>query len=137
MTTQGRNKTGPLRDDEMKHELQGELKANRAIRAEEDREPEPPGEDQPQTDRAPDTPLTGGTPPGMTPEDVELRTELARHLGRAVYPADRAAVIAALRGNNAPDRLVDLAGGLPEGRQFANVQEITRALGHGTETRRT
>ncbi|MEE1927086.1 DUF2795 domain-containing protein [Streptomyces sp. TRM 70351] len=138
MTTEhGPNKTGPLRDDEAKHEVQGEMKAGRSVRADEFREPEAPGEDQPETDRAPDTTLTGGTPPGMDADDVELRNDLARHLGMSVYPAERDGVLSALRENNAPDGLVSLAANLPGGRSYENVQDIMRALGRGTEERRT
>jgi hypothetical protein len=131
------DKTGPLHDDEMKAELQGELKADRATRAQEERELQPSGEDQPEASRAPDEALHGGTPPGMDSGDVEVRSELARHLGPATYPADRAAVLAMLRENNAPDRLIGLAGGLPEGRDFRNVQEVAQALGIGVEDHRT
>lgn len=131
------DKTGPLHDDEMKAEMQGELKADRATRAEEDHELQPSGEDQPEASRAPDAALHGGTPPGMNSEDVELRSELARHLGPATYPADRAGVLDALREHHAPDRLVDVARGLPEGEEFRNVQDVSRALGLGVEDHRT
>jgi hypothetical protein len=132
----GRNKTGAVRDDEIKKEMQGELKSARSTRAEESREMQPRGEDQPETDLAPDTTLIGGVPSGMTAEGVELRSELARHLGRSVYPADREAVLATLRDNNAPDRLLRLAEELPEGTRFANVGAIGEALGIGAEDRR-
>ncbi|GAA4673639.1 hypothetical protein GCM10023347_29690 [Streptomyces chumphonensis] len=138
MTTEhGPGKRGAMRDDAAKEALRGELRAGRSPRADESREAEPSGEDQPETDRAPGTTLTGGTPPGMGADDVELRNELARHLGISVYPAERDAVLRTLRGNNAPDRLVDLAARLPAGHTFGNVQDIMRALGLGTEQRRT
>ncbi|MGD9482607.1 DUF2795 domain-containing protein [Streptomyces sp. TRM70308] len=138
MTTEhGPNKTGPLRDNEAKQEMQGELRAARSGRADESLQSEPAGEDQPETDRAPDTTLTGGTPPGMTAADVELRNDLARHLGMGLYPAERDGVLRALRDNNAPDGLVSLAAQLPGGRTYENVQDIMRALGRGTEDHRT
>ncbi|UGY94599.1 DUF2795 domain-containing protein [Streptomyces gobiensis] len=137
MTTHGRDKTGPFRDDEAKRRTEGEVRANRAIRAEEEREPEPSGEDQPDVDRAPGTTLHGGTPPGMTAEDVEIRTELAQHLGRSIYPARRDTVLDTLRRNHAPDRLLDLVADLPEEQEYANVQDIVRALGLGVEDHRT
>lgn len=133
----GSDKTGPLHDDEMKAELQGELKAGRATRAEEEQELQPSGEDQPEASRAPDGAMHGGAPPGMDQGDVELRSELARHLGPAAYPADRESVLATLRENNATDRLLDLARGLPEGEQFRNMQDVARALGIGVEDHRT
>ncbi|HEX5567733.1 MAG TPA: DUF2795 domain-containing protein [Streptomyces sp.] len=133
MATHGKNKTGPLRDDEAKREIEGELRAGRSTRMEEDHERQPSGEDQPDVDRAPNTTLTGGTPTGMDSGDVELRNELARHLGRSLYPADRDAVLDTLRRNNAPDRLLDLARRLPGDREYRNVQDIARALGLGVE----
>lgn len=137
MSSHGKDKLGSLQDEEIKKEMQGELRANRSSRAEEWRELDPPGEDQPEVDRAPDTTLTGGVPPGMSPDDVETRNELARHLGRSVHPADRAAVLDTLRQNNAPDRLIDRAARLPEDAEFRNVQDIARALGLGVEDHRT
>lgn len=126
-------KNGPLRDDEAKKRLQGELRSN----LEEERRMEPSGEDQPAVDRDPRSAGTGGTPPGMNAQDVELRAELAQHLGRHVYPAGRDSVLAALRKNHAPDRLRELAAQLPVEAEYANVQEIMRDLGFGTETHRT
>ncbi len=137
MTTHGKNKLGPVKDDEIKKEMEGELRSGRSTRAREERELEPPGEDQPEVDLAPDTTLTGGTPPGMGPADVELRTELAQHLGRSVYPADREKVLDTLSRGNAPDRLLDLARRLPAGERFRNVQDIARAVGLGVEDHRT
>ncbi|MFH0245369.1 DUF2795 domain-containing protein [Streptomyces sp. HK10] len=133
MATHGKNKTGPARDDELKHEMEGELRAGRSLRMEEDQELQPSGEDQPDVDRAPNTVLTGGTPAGMDQNDVEVRSELARHLGLGLYPADRDAVLGKLRENNAPDRLLSLAQRLPAGQEFRNVQDIARALGLGVE----
>ncbi|WP_413804674.1 DUF2795 domain-containing protein [Streptomyces sp. OE57] len=137
MAAHGRDKTGPLRDDELKKRTQGEIRADRSTRVEEEREPEPSGEDQPVAERAPDTGLTGGTPPGMTAEDVQSRSELARYLGRGLYPADRGTVLETLRDNNAPDRLMSLAARLPEGETYRNAQDIARALGLGVEDHRT
>ncbi|MDJ1134548.1 DUF2795 domain-containing protein [Streptomyces iconiensis] len=129
---QENDKNSPLRDDEAKKRLQGELASNR----EEERLLEPSGEDQPEPGSDPQALRTGSTPEGMTPRDVELRTELAQHLGRHLYPVDRDGVVDALREQHAPDRLVELAGRLPMEKQYANVQEIVRDLGIGTEQRR-
>ncbi len=137
MPEHGRDKISPIRDDEIASEMSGELNANRSTRAQEEHELQPPGEDQPENDRAPGTTLTGGTPTGMTAEGVELRSALARHLGRGLYPADRSAVLATLRANHAPDRLLELARRLPEGESYGNVQAIADALGLGGEERRT
>lgn len=62
--------------------------------------------------------------------------ELAQHLGRSLYPADKNTVIETLRRNNAPDRLVAMAERLPAHERFGNVQSIAEAVGIATEHRR-
>ncbi|GAA2101174.1 hypothetical protein GCM10009801_74210 [Streptomyces albiaxialis] len=126
MTQHGRDKMSPVRDDEIKKEMQGELKADRALRVEEEHELQPAGDDQPEAGRAPEAPLA-------TSESVALRSDLARHLERGIYPADRSAVLACLRRNHAPDRLLDVAARLPAGDTFTNVQDLADALGLETE----
>jgi hypothetical protein len=133
--TFGSDKHGPLHDDMLKAQTEGMLRAGRSTHAEEWRDPEPSGEDQPDVDAAPDGTLVGGTPDGMTAADVESRSELARHLGR-VYPADRERLLEAARTNNAPAPVLGLLEGLPAGRNFANVQEVWAATGGGTEEHR-
>lgn len=127
------DKHGPLQDENLKGETQGLEKGERETRAEEWRAQEPPGEDQPEADRAPDDMLTGAAPPGMTSDDVEGRSEIARFLRTDVLPADREELVADLIGNDAPDHVVDLVRRLPDGRAFHNVQEIWEALGGGVE----
>ncbi|MCB5906253.1 DUF2795 domain-containing protein [Streptomyces pinistramenti] len=133
----GADKTGPARDDVMKKQLRAELTADRSLRAVEERELQPAGEDQPEVARAPDTVFRGGTPFGMTEEDVGIRSELAQHLGRSIYPADKPTVINKLRRDHAPDRLVALAERLPADELYPNVQTIAESLGLATEHRRS
>lgn len=127
------DKHGPLQDENLKGETQGLEKGDRETRAAEWRAQEPSGEDQPEVDRAPDDMYTGATPPGMSSDDVEGRSELAVHLNPSIYPARRDDLVEDLRENNAPDRLVDQVAGLPGGREFRNVQEVWEALGGGVE----
>ncbi|GAA2634906.1 DUF2795 domain-containing protein [Streptomyces axinellae] len=129
---QENDKNGPIQDDEAKKRLQGDLRSNRM----EGREMEPSGEDQPEPTRDPQALRTGGTPSGMTPRDVELRSEIATYLGRHLYPTDREAVLDALRAEHAPDRLVEMAAGLPADAHYTNVQELAQALGLHTESGR-
>jgi hypothetical protein len=136
MADQGSNRTGPARDDELKRESQGELKANRALRPEEAYEPEPSGEDQPTAQWRPGGPETAA-PPGMTPADVEVRSELARHLEPSAFPADQGELLSVLRRHQAPDRFLGLVGDLPPDRSYTNVQDVMRTLGFGVEARRT
>jgi hypothetical protein len=129
----GSAKHGPVRDDVMAHEVEGILRARRDTRADEWRSPEPPGEDTPALAVRPDSAgVLGGAPLGMTATDVEERSELARWLGRAVFPAERNEVIDHLRHQNAPDRVVDEVRAAPEGVQFTSLGQLWRSLRDGT-----
>jgi hypothetical protein len=48
------DKHGPLQDDELKHELEGTLRANHPTRAEEWRDPEPFTDDEPSPEPSPE-----------------------------------------------------------------------------------
>ena len=80
---------GPRADEALKREVRSELQAHRATRAEEWLEPEPPGEDQPEATWALGS-RPGAIPPGADREGIELRSNLARHLDRAAFPATTA-----------------------------------------------
>src|SRR5690349_18866170 len=107
------DKHGPRQDEALQNETRGLIQAGRSTRAEEWRDPEPAGEDQPEADFAPNSTLTGGVPEGLTPEGVEERSQLAAHLGKEIYPAYRDEIIDRLVENNAPDRLVSAVRDLP------------------------
>ena len=133
MTDQGTNKTGFVRDDELKKELQGELRANRAVRSEDDFGVQ--GENR--SAAAADAMPSPGTPSGMTPDDVDLRSDLARHLEPSAFPARRSALLGALHRHQAPDALLERVARLPGTEDYPNVQAVARAIGLGTEERRT
>lgn len=126
----GSDKVSPREDDQRKHETQGLVRSGHSTHAEEWKDPEPSGEDQPEPA------LHGGTPAGMAADDVEGRSELAAFLGKDCYPMVREQVIGLVIDRNAPQRVVDLVRHLPSGREFANVNEIWIALGGGVESRR-
>lgn len=128
-------KVSAQQDDRLKAATEGMIRSGRSTHAQEWKDPEPSGEDQPDVDAAPEGTLTGGTPAGMTPADVEDRSDLARYLGRP-YPADRDALIEAARANSAPDRLLELLDQLPTQRSFDTVQDVWVALGGGAEEQR-
>jgi hypothetical protein len=130
------DKHGPRLDEQLEHETQGLVRSGHSTRAEEWRDPEPSGEDQPDADFAPNTTLAGGVPEGITPDGVEERSELASYLGKEIYPAGRDAIIDRLVGNNAPDRLVTAVRGLPGDTEYANAGELASALGLGHEEHR-
>jgi hypothetical protein len=128
---------GPRRDDALKRETRSEIQAGRSTRSEEWREPEPPGEDQPDATWA----LAGepgGVPPGEDPEGIAARSELARHLDRHTFPASRGSLLAGLAAHHAPQQLLDLAAALPEGQTYASLADVLAALGlPPRESRRT
>ncbi|MBB3082236.1 DUF2795 domain-containing protein [Geodermatophilus sabuli] len=81
-------------------------------------------------------PHTPATSPGTSEADVEHRAAIAEALGKEVWPADRDTLVSKAQEGNAPDRVVADLRRLPSGQQFANVQEVARALGIGTEQER-
>ena len=132
----GSDKVSPRADEELKHQTQGLIKSGHTTHAEEWKDPEPAGEDQPDADLAPDGTLHGGTPIGMTADDVEGRAELATFIGKDAYPMVREQIINLVMDRAAPDRVVDLVRRLPSGREFHNVNEVWTTLGGSVESDR-
>ena len=133
----GSDKHNPRVDDEMAHEVEGMVRAGRSTHAQEWKDPEPSGEDQPDVDRDPDGTLQGAAPHGMTQDDVEGRSELARYLGRHAFPSPAALIAGTARENNAPDAIVERLEGLPPDRDYDTLQEVWVALGGHVEDRRS
>lgn len=133
----GSSKHSPRVDEQLEHEVQGMLKSGHETHAEEWKSGEPSGEDQPDVDRAPGETLTGGTPDGMTPDDVEGRSELAGYLGKEVWPADAEQLLALAAERQAPASVLDGLRKLPAGQPYENLQEVWSALGGGTEQHRS
>ena len=77
-----------------------------------------------------------GTPAGTDPADIERRAALAEVLGKEVWPADRDTLVGKASEADAPDGVLAQLRRLPEGQEFANVQEVAQALGLGTEQQR-
>jgi hypothetical protein len=77
-----------------------------------------------------------GTPAGTDQSDIERRAALAEVLGKEVWPADRDTLVAKAQEANAPDAVLGRLRRLPDGQEFANVQEVAQALGLGTEQQR-
>jgi len=134
MSEQESGTHGPREDDAIKRELRGDLQANRETRVEEWREGEPAGEDEPEPTWAP-AGRPGGTPPGEDWEDIELRSDLARHLDRTAFPATRQRLLETLESHQAAQRLTDLVSGLPGDATYANLHDVLTALGMPIEER--
>jgi hypothetical protein len=130
------DKHGPVQDDYLKHETEGLERSGRSTHVQEWADPEPSGEDQPVVARSTSGDLTGAAPPGMTPREVEERSLLARHLGKSIYPATKADIIAKLHEENAPGRFVGRMEDLPGDQEFSNMQEVALALGLHVESQR-
>jgi hypothetical protein len=127
-------KHSPRLDEELEHETQGMLRAERATRAEEWREVEPVAEGDPDLTADPQGTLVGGTPVGMDADAVVRRAELARWLDRADFPSDGPALVEAALDHRAPDAVVDELRRLPEGETYERIGDVVRALGYPTET---
>jgi len=135
--TQQSGPVNPREDEQLAHETEGLVRSGHPTRVEEFRDPEPAGEDQPTGDEH----LMGpgrepGTAPGLTPDDVETRSEIARFLDRSALPGSRDDLLASAEQNQATQRVLDLLQQLPADAQFENVQDVARALGLGTEEHR-
>ncbi|MGY1732199.1 DUF2795 domain-containing protein [Geodermatophilus sp. SYSU D01045] len=128
------NKHNPRVDEELEHEIQGMLKAERATRAEEFREVEPVAEGEPDIAADPAGTLVGGVPVGMTEDAVVARAELARWLVRADFPNDGPGLVEAALDHRATDAVVDELRRLPEGQTYERIGDVARALGYPTET---
>jgi len=135
----GSAKHGALRDDILAHEVEDMVRAGRDTREAEWKSAEPPGEDEPVVGPHPEgAPPRVGVPSGMTITDVEERSELARWLGRAVFPAEREEIVDHLRYHHAPDRVIEEVGGAaPPDVQFHSLGELWRALRPGTHVEST
>ena len=120
--TQSGGTHGPVHDDALKKEVRGEVQANRAIRSEEWREPEPPGEDQPEATWD----LSAGADPHR--EAVQLRSDIARHLDHAAFPASRDDLLATMSDHEAPQPLLDLVGSLDPGTTYSGLGDVVAAL---------
>ena len=132
----GSDKMGSRIDDELAQETESlQRGAPVSSRAEEFREQEGPGDDEP----TPDARLAGDrdlTPEdSLTPDEVEARSEIARHLEPSAFPADRAALLDAAREQDATGGVIAALESLPPDRRFENVQQVWEALGGRTEKR--
>ena len=132
----GSDKVSPREDEQLKHETEGLVRSGHSTHAEEWKDPEPAGEDQSDPDLAPDGTLHGGTPPGMSSDDIEGRAELASYVPKSSYPMVREQVLNLVIDNHAPDRVISLVRNLPSGREFHNVNEIWATLGGHVENER-
>jgi hypothetical protein len=112
----GSNKHSPEVDDQMAAEARGVTRAPGSGRVDDGRDPEPIG------DR--DEPAGTGDPLITDPETHphEALARFASYLRRTAFPADREHLLIEANDNHAPDDVVDLISGLPDG-SFRTVTE--------------
>lgn len=116
-------KHGPRLDDELKRETRSlEQGAPVEARAEEWREHEPSGEQDPHVD------ARGGAPGALGSDPVDARRELSRHLRSSVFPADRERLLAEAEEQEAPEAVRSTLRTLPGGVRYATVHEVWAAL---------
>jgi hypothetical protein len=116
---------GPLRDEAIKREDEAEARQYAGEWPEPDEEPED------ETEREAIWAPAARLAESPAPEDwraVELRSDLARHLDRTVWPVSRERLQEILAERNAGDGLLELAATLPEGHQYGSLRELLRAL---------
>jgi hypothetical protein len=128
----GSDKHSPRVDEELDHETQSlQQGAPVESRVEEHREQEGPGDDQP----TPSALLTGGRTGSLDLDDAEARSDIARYLDPAAFPADREGLLADAEANHAPEAVLERLQALPAGRAYENVQDVWGALGGTVEHR--
>jgi hypothetical protein len=133
----GSDKHAARVDEQLKHDVRSMVQGSPVeSRSSEAREQEGPGDG----DVVPDARLSGDR--GLTDEnsmlrydELEGRSELARHLEGCVFPADREALIASARRMHAPDELVGRLARLADG-TYTNTQAVWEGLGGRKEPRR-
>ncbi|MFC5746785.1 DUF2795 domain-containing protein [Actinomadura rugatobispora] len=129
------DKHGARLDEEMEHETEGMVRGGHSTRAEEFREAEPTS-DEPAWDPA--TVPGGrreGSPPGMSPQDVEERSALARILTGVRYPARPNELVEHVSGADTPETAISALESLPD-RPYENLADVADELGYGREERR-
>ncbi len=133
----GSSKHSPRVDEQMAQEVLGHVQGSPdGGRAEEWREPEPPGEDQPEPSWIPEGDRRGGAPAPLTADDVEARSQLGRYLTHTIFPANRDAVRRAAQAAQAPDEVLAEIDQLPPEPEFGTVSAVWAALGHHNEEHR-
>lgn len=129
------DKHGPRLDEELKHETEGLVRGGGPTHADPGHDPEPVETDAGRDPTAAGAAREGGSPPGMTPQEVDMRSAYAKVLAGVDYPATRARLSAHAAGEGAPEVAVRALGDLPD-REYGGLAEVLETLGYGRETSR-
>ena len=133
----GSDKHSPRIDDGLAHDTRPLTQgAPLEARADEARQQEGAGDDEPTTDVL----LSGDIHPGETSDamldhdEAEARSLLASFLRPSVFPADRDALVACAVELHAPPDVLDRLRGLPDG-TFSHTEAVWEASGGTVESR--
>ena len=130
----GSDKNSPRLDESIEHDVRPLIQGGREAHVEEEREQQGAGDDEP----TPDARLSGGRDAPdddvLDYDEVEARSVLAASLRPSVWPADRDALVACAREENAPAWVVDRLAQLPDG-TFTHTEAVWEALGGRVEFR--
>lgn len=132
MSEQASGTHGPVRDEAIKRQDEAEAREYAGEWPEPEQEPEDGTEQE--AIWAPAARLASSPAPADW-TSVELRSDLARHLDRTVWPVTRGRLVKILTDSDAGDRLVEMVASLPEGQRYESLAELVRALGLGPEER--
>ena len=127
----GSDKHSSMLDEALKHDTASIVHGDREARSDEFREQEGPGEGEP----TPDARIRGGGEipgTGLSLDDIEGRSELARYLEHRQFPARPEELAAHARERHAPDAVVEQLRQAPD-RLYENVAEVWEALGGRNE----
>ena len=122
-------KHSPRLDEQLEHETGPLRQAGHAAHSEEWRQAEPV--DEPHETYPPGQ--EPGMPAGLTPEDAERRSEIARFLQPGRLPATGEQIRGQLAAAGAPDDVLAAADRLDARREYASAGDVARAVGLRTE----
>ena len=122
---------GPAEDDLIKRQDRSDILGH----GEEWPDPQESGEWPDQGIWAPEARFAS-TPDGPDFQAIELRSELARHLDRATFPATREQLLRTLIDRQAEPAVLELAAALPPRTTVDSVGALIRAIGLPVEERR-
>ncbi|HYT38542.1 MAG TPA: DUF2795 domain-containing protein [Acidimicrobiia bacterium] len=130
----GSDKHSRLLDEALKHDTDSLRRGGQEARSEEFREQEGPAEGEP----TPDARIRGGGDipgSGLSLDDLNGRTELARYLEHRKFPARPDELAAHARERHAPDSVVAQLLRAPD-QLYETVSEVWAALGGRVEHHR-
>lgn len=130
----GSSKHGRIMDEEMAREVEAHTRGGvSGSRADEARDPEPAGDDQPEPNWIPAGTRPAGAPAPLTGEELEERSRLGRWIPRSVLPADKATLVSVVtEAGGPPDVLAELER-LPADCSFGTIYQIWQAAGGRNE----